>query len=146
MSLPVRLLGLDQLGNIKEVTVTSTGELAVAPLFFDEASYNELDVINTAYNFYGPRAGEQFVITNLIMSADKGVSGTTDADVIVYEASSADTTTEDKILIHLTIGQSQNLSMPVQYLLVNEGAFINAKTSDDDVHLNILGHYIPRIE
>ena len=30
-------------------------------------------------------------------------------------------------------------------LLVNVGKFINAKTDDDDVHMNILGYYVDAV-
>ena len=28
---------------------------------------------------------------------------------------------------------------------LNEGKFINAKTDDDDVHMNILGYYVDKV-
>ena len=43
------------------------------------------------------------------------------------------------------IGQNEFHPFTNLNLLVNVGKFINAKTDDDDVHMNILGYYADRV-
>ncbi len=125
--------------------VTPGGEFVVAPLAYDETEFKELAEDDTAYNFYGPKARQQFVLTGLLAYADKQVSGVTNATVIVYEATSEDTTTVDKVLLQFELGQNQSLPLPGLHILVNSGVWINAKTDDDDVHMTLFGYYIPKL-
>ncbi len=122
--------------------VTSAGALAIGPPHFNLAEFNELAVANTAYNFYQPRSGKQFVVMAIFAYGDKQVAGATNATVEVYEATTSDTTTVSKTIMKFEIGQNEFHPFSNLNLLVNGGVFINAKTDDDDVHMNILGHYI----
>ena len=132
--------------NGKQVKVTSSGELVVAPLHYDETQFNELAVDNTAYNFFGPRPRQQFVITGFLAVGDQQITGNANAVVIIYEAADAETITVDKILIEFVIKQDQDIPMPGMHVLVNAGKWINAKTDDDDVHLTLMGYYIDQLE
>ncbi len=129
-------------GDGRQVSVSDDGSLSVSVGAYDAAEYRELGVINTAYNFYKPLDREQFVITGIIMYGDKQVSSSTNATVIIYEADSPETTTADRILIQVEVGQNQSIPFPGMRLLCNYGVYINAKTDDDDVHLTIMGHYV----
>lgn len=126
--------------------VTKSGELVVSPLSYDQTSFNELAEINTAYNFYTPISNKQFVITGVLSYGDKQVSSSTNATVIIYEASTIDTVTVDKVLVQFEIGQNQSIPFVALQLLVNKGVWINAKTDDDDIHMTIMGYYIKEIE
>ena len=125
--------------------VTPSGELVVAPLAYDETEFNELAVADTAYNFYGPKAEQQFVFTGLLAYADKQVSSVTNAPVVVYEATSEDTATVDKVLLQFELGQNQSLPLSGLHILVNSGVWINGKTDDDDVHMTLMGYFIPEL-
>ncbi len=123
-------------------TVTPGGALAVGPVSFNLIQFRELAVANTAYNFYGPLPEKQFVVTNIFAYGDKQVAAATNATVEVYEASSTTTTVVDEIIMQFEIGQNEFHPFTNLNLLVSAGVFINAKTDDDDVHMNILGFYI----
>ncbi len=142
MATPVRIKG--GLTNT-EAKVTSSGQLVTAPLDYDETKYLELAVDDTAYNFYKPKSGKQFVITGIRAKADRGVSTTVDADVIVYEASASDTTTVDKVLYQDEMVRGESFTLLPTNILVNEGKYINAKTTDDDIHMTIFGYYIDKL-
>lgn len=129
-----------------QAKVTESGAVVVAPIAYDDTQFLELAEINTAYNFWQPRAGRQFVITNIICFGDKQVSNTTNSTVVIYEAADAATTTEDKILLQFEVGQNQSLVLSPLNLLVNKGKFINAKCDDDDIHMTIMGYYLPAID
>jgi hypothetical protein len=137
-ALPVRLMG----NATQQVKVNEAGELLISDGPYDFTEFRELDVINTAYNFYGPLGREQFVITGFFAYADKQVSNTTNATVIIYESSSKDSITVDKVLFQFEIGQNQAAPFPNIRVLCNKGVYVNAQTDDDDVHLTILGHYV----
>ncbi len=82
--------------NQNAVKVTKSGELVVAPLNYSESVFKEMDA-TTPFNFFGPMPDKQFVITGFNLKAARSVSNTVDARVVIYEASSIDTTTEDKV-------------------------------------------------
>lgn len=135
---PVRLMGEGD----QRVRVNQAGELLISDGPYDLAVFNELDTINTAYNFYKPKGREQFVITGFLLYGDKQVSGATNATVVIYESSQSDSTTEDRVLVQCEVGQNQSIPFPNIRILCNKGVYINAKTDDDDVHMTIFGHFV----
>lgn len=141
MSLEVKVV--DGRGTPAQVKVTSIGQIVISPYAYDESKFNELAAANTAYNFYTPKAGEQFVITGVFAVADKQVSSSVSADLVVYEATADDTTSVSKVLIQTAIVQDQIQAIMPLNILVSEGKYVNAKTTDDDVHMTIFGYYIP---
>lgn len=139
------LIGVDSSGKLTKVAVSSLGQLITAPFAYDETVFKELAEVNTAYNFYEPKAGQQFVITGIIFRADKQVSSVSDATVIVYEATSISETTVDKVLLQFAVVQDAAPIITALNILVNKGRWINAKTTDDDIHMTITGYYIPAL-
>ena len=138
----VRIVGADG----QAANVTAIGALVTTGPSFNEAEFKELGIINTAFNFYSPKSGKQFIITNIFAFGDKQVSGASNATVEVYEAASEGTTVVERCLLKFEIGQNQFQPYQNLGLLVNSGVFINAKTDDDDVHMNILGFYIDKLD
>jgi hypothetical protein len=137
-AVPVRLMA----NGSQQVAINDAGEILVSDGPYDLSTFNELADINTAYNFFGPRGREQFVITGFLMYGDKQVSGAANATVIIYESSQADSTTEDRVILQVEVGQNQSIPFPNIRILCNRGAYINAKTDDDDIHMTIFGHYV----
>ena len=144
MTTPTNIV--DGSGSKSKAKVTNAGQLVTASLSYDLTIFNELGEINTAYNFYEPKAGCNFVITGVVAVADKQVSSAASADVVIYEAASAAATTVSKVLIQTAMVQDQiQIFLPIN-ILVNEGVYINAKTTDDDIHMTIMGYYIIKVE
>ena len=141
MSTPVHII--DGRGTKGKSCITSIGQLVTGPIKYDETKFIELAEDDTAYNFYLPRAGEQFVITGFIATADQQVASNADANVVIYEATSPTSTTEAKNLIQFAITQKTNITATPLNILVNSGVYLNAKTDDDDIHMTIMGYYIP---
>jgi hypothetical protein len=137
-ALPVRLMG----NGSQQVQVNEAGELIVSDGPYDLAKFNELDATNTAYNFYGPRGREQFVITGFLMYGDKQVSTSTNSTVLIYESELPDSTVEDRVLVQVEVGQNQSIPFPNIRILCNKGVYINGKCDDDDIHMTIFGHYV----
>lgn len=146
MTLAVRLEGHDHpKSGVTDVKVTGTGAVVTAPFAYDETVFKELAVDNTAYNFYVPKAGAQFVITGIRAKADRQVSVGTDATVVIYEASAVASTVVDKALHQESMVQGESITLLPTNILVSEGKWVNAKTTDDDIHMTIMGYYIPKI-
>lgn len=123
--------------------VTQLGQLVVAPLAYDETEFRELAAANTAYNFYVPKSGQQFVITGIRAKADRQVSNTDDANVVIYEAAAPDATTVSKVLHQEAMIRGESIALLPVNIIVNTGVWVNAKTTDDDIHMTIFGYYIP---
>jgi hypothetical protein len=105
-----------------------------------------LAVNDTAYNYYKPKAGQQFVITSVVASADAQVSNTADATVVIFEASSEGTAVVDKTLLQLAMVRFDQVALNPLNILVNTGKFVNAKTTDDDIHMTIMGYYVNEVK
>lgn len=141
--MPGATFSIEQDGNLAKVT--KSGELVVTPLHYDKTSFNTLDAINTGYNFYRPLSKKQFVITGILAFADKDVNDTTDTIIVIYEAGDSDTTTVDEVLLQFGMGKLTVITATPLHILVRPGKFVNAKTGDDDIHLNIMGYYINKL-
>lgn len=123
--------------------VTEFGQLVVAPIQYSTPLTDELDVINTAFNFIAPQQGSLIVITDIIVAADKNVSPTDPAVVDIYTADSAESTTIIDSILEPLIGRGVTVPVTGLNLLVGEGVWVNAKTNDDVVKLTIMFYRIP---
>lgn len=137
--LPVSLVDLKTSISAK---VTSLGQVVTAPFDYDESSTVELAVAGTIYNFFAGRPGFNFIITTILIYANRNV-GVNDATVQIYESvSAASGTSLKEILTTEVLKQSARDLLPLN-LKVTEGNFINAETDDDDVFVTIMGYYAP---
>lgn len=143
MTTPTHII--DGCGTKNRACVTSNGQLITAPYAYDDVASVELAENDTAYNFFNPIDGKQFVITGVFAKADKQVSSTTEATLVLYESDEPESTTVDKTLFSVALLQYDQLGLLPLNLLVNKGKFVNAKTTDDDIHMTIFGYYIPEI-
>jgi len=134
----------DGSGSGKLAKVTSTGQLVTAPYAYDEIVTKTSAVDNTAVNFYKPKAGEQFVITAILLTADSNVVGS--AITEVYEATAEDSTTVSKSILLVDLIKNQNRDVTGLNILVTEGRYLNIKADDSDVSAVITGYYVPRVE
>ena len=142
MSIEVKIAGNVAGGQRNTAQVTNNGELVVAPMKYDDAMFNLLDTVDTAYVFYDPKPGQRFVITGFTYKADRDVSNTVDATIVIYEASSETSTTVDKTLHEDRLIRGEDKTVTGIRLLVNAGKWVSAKTDDDDIPMTIFGYYI----
>jgi len=75
-----------------------------------------LFTINTAFNFITPEQGASIVITDIIVGADKNVSNVDPANVEVFQASAADTTTVDTAIVNPT--NDNNIEVTIMFYRV----------------------------
>ncbi len=121
--------------------VSKRGQLVVGPLDFGKAYNTEANVINTAFNLVPPLTSKKFVITDLVIYANKAV-GASDARVELYEADDiTDTTVSETLFLQEMVKQTR-LVMDTLNILVNEGKWINVKTDDNTVFVTVVGYYV----
>jgi len=141
MSAPVQIK--DGSGSGTNAKVTPIGQVVTAPYAYDDVSTKTLDVDDTAVNFYLPKAGQQFVVTTILLTANKNV--TTDCTVVIYEADDPTETTVTKTILNIEMLKNTSRDITGMNLLVSKGKFVNGKTDDDDVFCTIMGYYIPEL-
>ena len=136
----------DGKGRGHDARVTHAGELVVVRGNYDTTKTASMTSTATAYNLALPQNGFRFIITGIILNADKNVSATDGAIVEVYEASTATETTQLKNLFTLNIGK--NTTVPITGILVQttSGRYINAETDDATVNITLLGYYLENDE
>ncbi len=124
--------------------VSPIGQLVVGAFDFNISTQAELGEDNVVVNFLVPRSGMRFLVDCIVMFGDRQVGANTNATVEIFEATNTVSGTISKIIYKDEIAQTDRLSLCGMNLEVREGFYINGKTSDDDVHVNILGHFIPK--
>lgn len=122
--------------------VTHAGELVIVRGNYDQTFQDSMALTNTAYNLVVPKAGKQFIITGIVINADKNVSATDGAVVEVYEATTSDTTTVTKTILTLNIGKNSTIPLTGILIQTTKGVYLNAKTDDATVNITLLGYYL----
>lgn len=133
---------IDGCGTNRGVKVSATGELAVGPVEYDQSTFHAMAVDDQAYNFFAPLPGHEFIITGMRIKANTGVNPTSDATIIVYEASGPAATATDKILHEEAMVKSDSATIIGIRLRVAQGKWLNGKTDDNTVFMTIFGFYI----
>ena len=125
-----------------EATVTKRGQLVTGPLSYSSAYFASASVNDTAAVLVVPRAGERFVMTGILLDADNGVSTNVGAEVIIYEAISATSTTATRTVLSFSMVKNSNRIITDLNLICTEGAWINVKTDDNTVNATMMGYYV----
>jgi hypothetical protein len=139
LSTTIQGVSLDD-ATIKNVHVTSNGELAVNSLTYSEPHYVELGVDDQIYNCVDAKNGKRFIIVGILIGADRNV--TTDCSVHIYESLTVDGTT-DRDILTIDLNKGEHTYMNLINLSTKEARYINATTDDDDVDLTVFGYYVP---
>jgi hypothetical protein len=133
---------LDGRGSSKAVRVTNRGQLIVGNAAFSTAYNVELGAAATAGNIVGPQSGKNFIITDMLIYANRNV-GVNDARVTIYESTDGPaTSTETKVIYETDIAQQTSRDLLGLNLEVTEGMWVNAITDDDDVLITVMGYFI----
>ena len=131
----------DGFGSEVCAAVSSRGELITSPIEYSSGFTVEANVIDTAFNFVGPQAGMRFVITDILLYANRDV-GINDAEVVVYEATGAAVTTVSLTLLEVEMLKQSARDITGLRLLVSEGVWVNIKTNDNTIFGTIMGYYV----
>ena len=131
----------DGWGGGNSACVTPRGQLITAPLDFSKVYNAEANVVNTAFNLVTPKRGKQFVMTGLIVYANKGV-GANDATVVIYEADSENSLISTEVIFTQEMLKQTTIVMTGLNIISKEGVWINVKTDDDTIFVNLSGYYV----
>ena len=134
----------DGKGGGTTAAVTSRSQLVTAPLEFSTMFNATAGVVNTAANIVTPLSGKQFVITDIVLYANKSV-GAGDATVILYEANTISTLTADAVIFQQEMVKQTSLVLTGLNIIVTAGKWVNIKTDDDDVFVNMAGYYVDEV-
>ena len=138
MSIEVRLKDGKGTGNLAKVT--SRGQLVVGASDFSTAYSVEVNATGTAFNFIEPIGGKIFVITGILLYANKDV-GVNDATVEIYEATAIDSTVVVNSVLTTEMVKQTNRDLLGLTLKVSEGFWLNIKTDDATIFATVLGYY-----
>ena len=138
MSYPITIEGQN---DGVEAIVSRYGQLVTAPIDYSTAYPVKFEVAATGYNFVGPIQNFCFVITDIILTANKNV-GASDATVDIYESDGSDSTTIDKSIVSLEMQKNSNLVLSGLNFITGLGIWINGKTDDDDIFATLAGYYV----
>ena len=123
--------------------VSQFGQLAVGPLSDSQFYLGTATVANTAVNVVPPLASKQFVITALIISANRDV-GANGAIVDVFESTISSTSAViSREIIQEELAKQTRLVLTNIQIIVSPGVWVNVKTDDNIVRCNIAGYYVP---
>lgn len=131
----------DGKGNGHEAEVTSRGQLVVSSIDFSTFYNVTLNVNNTGFEITPPISGKIFIITTISLYADKSV-GASDASVQLYESNSPAVVTVVNSVFNTEIPKVNSISLTGVNIKVSEGKWLNAKTNDNNVYVNVAGYYV----
>lgn len=139
MSIDARLL--DGKGTGKTAVITSRGQLVTSPLDFSKSYTQEVNQVTTAFNFIGPISDKQFVVTDILLYADKNV-GVNDASVQIYEADSSTSTVEVTTILNVEMVKQTARDITGLNLIITQGKWLNIKTDDATIFATVMGYYV----
>ena len=123
--------------------VTENGQLVTAPISYSGPYTAEVSSVNTATTVALPRIGYRFVVTGILLDADKNVSASTAGTVVLYEGDSVDDVTGSKTILSIEMLKNTSRSITGLNLIITEGVWLSIKTTDATVFATILGYYLP---
>ncbi len=138
MTAGIRLVGK----NDQAVLVTEFGQLVVAPIDYSTSVNAEMSVNDQAYNLVGPSSGQEIIVTDIILTANRNI-GVNDATVTIYIADGPDDTAEAGDILELEMLKQSTLSLNGLNLKIPKGKWINAKTNDNTVFVTLMFYRVP---
>lgn len=131
----------DGRGTSNLAKITNRGQLVVSSLDFSESYTVTAALTGTAYNFVPPISGKRFIVTDILLYADKNV-GANDASVQIYEADSLNETTIDKTILDIEMVKKTSRDMTGLNLIISESRWLNIKTNDNIIYATVMGYYV----
>lgn len=140
-----RLLGRDSpknAGQVNELSISNRGEALVRSFDYSDFDFKNINVANTAFNFFEAKTGEQFVITGMSISGNRDI-GVNGAVLTIYTAETATSTTPLQTPFEVEVAKSTTLPYILPNLLPDENTFLNGKADDTNVRVGLFGYFVP---
>ncbi len=126
-----------------QAKVTTRGQLVTAPLDFSCPVALCITCACVASNFFGPQSGQQLVVTDIFVHADRTapVAGSL---IEIYEAASATSITSTKTIFKVDLPRSGGGIHTGLNFLITQGVWLNAKSdlSSGINSITIAGYFI----
>lgn len=132
----------DGTGNHYRAKVTMRGQLVTAPLSFSEPYTATVNATGTAFVLAAAKTGKRFVITDILLDADKNVSASTAGTIVLYEATASDSTTAAKTILSIEMLKNTDRAITGLNMIVTENVWLNIKTTDATIYATVLGYYV----
>jgi len=131
-------------GNGIPAGVSANGEVLTRAFDYSTPAFQNMDQTTDAFNFQSPSAGEQFIITGVILSGNRDI-GVNGAITTIYEATGIDTTTitTARTLLEVEVPKSTVFPFLTPDIKVGEGFFVNGQADDVSVRVSLYGYFIP---
>lgn len=144
--MPIDSFIKDGSGHAHKVRVTHSGELVTVRGEYDAATAAVMSATATAYNLAVPKNEFSFIITGIIINADKNVSATNGSNIRIYEATTDTSISDTKLLFTLNLLKNDSEVITSILIKTTEGRYINADTDDATVNITLLGYYLKNDE
>lgn len=134
---------ITDLRNKYSARVTKFGQLVTAPLEYSSPILVELSIPDVPVNVITPSQGQVIIITDILASADKDVSNTTPANVVVYQSDAVDSNDVSDPIVRPQLVRADNFPLTGMNLRVPEGKWVNAITNDAGILLTVMFYRAP---
>lgn len=131
-------------GRENEASISGNGELITRAFDYSDSSFQTIDAANTAFNFFKPKDGFQFVITGVVISGNKDI-GVNGAVLTLYTATTATSTTAVKTPFEVEVPKSTVLPFIIPNVIAGEEIFLNGKADDTTVRVGLFGYFVPAL-
>jgi hypothetical protein len=130
---------------VREASVSKNGEVLVRAYGFSEPSIQTLTG-TAAANLFASRPTEQLILTGIVISGNRSIAAAGDL-VEVFEASAADSATQDKLLLSVDIARQQVVPVLGFQSLITQGKFLNVDRADTSgaISVTAFGYYVPKV-
>lgn len=123
------------------VKITKRNQLVVGDIDFTTTIQKDINLVDTAFNFFKPKAGNTFIIRQILINATRSasVNGTV---VEIYQADAEDSIIVDEETFKVDMARQQLLPLSGLNIEIPEGKFINVKVDSVTVLVTIGGYFI----
>ncbi len=125
-------------------TITERGQVVVAPIDFSVPIEISLILDNVPVNIIEPQVNRQFIITEIIASADRNV-GVNGSILEIYETDAIDSSTPTRDIVTLEIAKSAIVPITGLNWITNPAVWINAVMDDNNVTLTLSGYFVKTV-
>ncbi len=125
--------------------VTQFGQLVVAPLDYSKLITQVMGTANVAVNYVRPKQGHRIVITDIMLQANKNVTGEAIVNIYTSDVGPDSTVVKEELFTTELIKQSSRDLIGIN-IITEPGRWVNGKTDDDDVNSTIGYYYVPILD
>lgn len=131
-------------GTLNEMGVSANGEALMRSFKYSDPEFENLNVVDTAFNFFKPQSGFQFVAKGALISGNRDI-GVNGSILVIYGAATEASITVVTTILEAEVPKSSVFPFVVPDVITPEGQFINGKCDDNSVRVALYGFFVPTI-